>query len=133
MGEISFDISESFNVRAEGNIYQYTFYDNMDDGMKAWHKPSFDLTVSGKYNLRDKIILQTDIFFVGSRWVSGLQTDNPTELDGFVDFNLGLEYRYSKVLSGYLKLRNILSDNYYQWNHYPVYGLQAFLGITYAF
>lgn len=134
-GEISFDISESLSLRAEGNLYQYTFYDNdvQDVQPKPWHKPSYDLTITGKYNLRDKIILQTDIYFSGKRWVRNVETEDARQLDGFIDANIGLEYRYSKVLSGYLKFRNILANNYYKWNNYPVYGLQAFLGITYAF
>jgi hypothetical protein len=134
-GEISFDISESLSLRAEGNLYQYTFYDNEPNDIqpKAWHKPSYDLTITGRYNLRDKIILETDIYFSGKRWVRNVETEDARQLDGFVDANIGLEYRYSKVLSGYLKFRNILANNYYKWNNYPVYGLQAFLGITYAF
>jgi hypothetical protein len=134
-GEISFDISESLSLRAQGNLYQYTFYDNDEQGIqpRPWHKPGYDLTITGAYNLRDKIILQTDVYFSGKRWVQNIETDDARQLDGFVDANIGLEYRYSKVLSGYLKFRNILANNYYQWNNYPVYGLQAFLGITYAF
>jgi hypothetical protein len=134
-GEISFDISESMSLRAEGNLYQYTFYDNdsRDFQPKPWHKPSYDLTVTGEYNLQDKIILQTDIYLSGKRWVQNVETEDARQLDGYVDINLGLEYRYSKVLSGYLKFRNILANNYSIWNNYPVYGLQAFLGITYAF
>ena len=134
-GEISFDISEKLMLRAEGNIYQYAFYSEEQNGIetKPWHKPSFDLTLTGKYNLRNKILLQTDIYFSGKRWVRNIETQTARELDGYVDVNLGIEYRYSKVLSGYLDFRNILADNYNKWNNYPVYGLQAFLGITYAF
>ncbi len=134
-GEISFDMSEKLTLRAEGNLYQYTFYSDEENGIapKPWHKPSFDLTLTGKYNLRNKILLQTDIYFSGKRWVRSIETETAKELDGYVDVNFGLEYRYSKVLSGYLDFRNLLADNYNKWNNYPVYGLQAFLGITYAF
>jgi hypothetical protein len=128
-GEISFELSEDFTFRAAGNMYQYTLYS--ED--YAWHKPLFDLTLSARYNLRDKIILQSDLYLSGKRWVKSGITGQPYELDGFTDMNLGIEYRYSKVLSGYLKLKNIFSDNYSRWNLYPVYGLQAYLGITYAF
>jgi hypothetical protein len=131
-GEMSFEISRDFSLRAEGNYYQYTLYNES----KPWHKPTFDLMLSARYDLRDKIILTTDIFFNGKRYArEGINenTMKTLELDGYVDFNFGLEYRYSKILSGFLQFRNILSDNYYRWNRYPVYGLEAFLGITYAF
>lgn len=134
-GEISFDLSENISLRAEGNIYKYTFYDSeIDRGpIKPWHKPTYDLTLSGSYNLREKIILQTELYFSGKRWARNTATESPVELDGFVDANLGLEYRYSKVLSGYLRFQNIFANNYTRWSNYPVYGLQIFFGVTYAF
>ena len=128
-GEISFEFSEDITLSTRGNLYQYTLY---NEG-RAWQKPIFDLTISGRYNMRDKIIFNTDLFISGKRWAKYGEKGDAMELDGFVDLNLGIEYRYSKVLSGYLNINNILSDNYSEWNLYPVYGLHAFLGISYAF
>lgn len=128
-GEISFEFPNDIVFRASGNLYRYTL-NNLE---YAWHKPAYDLTLSVRYDLRDKIILESDVFISGKRWVQSGANDIPRELDGYVDLNMGLEYRYSKVLSAYLKLNNILSDNYNVYDQYPVYGLQAFLGVTYAF
>jgi len=130
-GEMEFDVSKSLQFSAEGNYYNYVLYETQ---AKAWHKPAYDMTFSARYNLRDKIILEGDVFVSGERWVkSGLRFGEEKKLDGFTDVNLGLEYRYSKVLSGYLKFNNILSNNYAVWNHYPVYGLHIYMGITYGF
>ncbi len=130
-GELAIDLSQQLHLRMEGNYYQYVLY---DEQAKAWHKPTYDMTFSTRYNLREKIIFNADVYLSGPRWVkSGIRYGEETKLDGFVDINLGVEYRYSKVLSGYLKLNNILANNYQIWNHYPVYGMHAYLGITYAF
>ena len=128
-GEISFEFTNDISLRAQGNIHQYTLYNEE----QPWHKPVFDLTISGRYDIRDKIILNTDLYISGKRWVKYGLKGNAAEMDGFIDLNLGIEYRYSKVLSAYLKLNNILSDNYSEWSQYPVYGLHARLGISYAF
>ncbi|MCF8335152.1 MAG: hypothetical protein K9H65_00990 [Bacteroidales bacterium] len=129
-GELSVDLSDDLNWRLEGNYYDYVLYDQT----KPWHKPNYDLTLSAKYNLRDKIILQGDLFLSGRRWVRPpFKYDDPMKLKGYADLNLSLEYRYSKVLSGFLKLHNLLGNNYSIYNNYPVYGFHAYLGITYAF
>ena len=131
-GELSLEASKAFTIRAEGNYFQYTLYNEL----KPWHKPSFDLTLSARYNLQDKIIFRTDVFFCGKRYArEGLDENNmeTMELEGYADLNFGLEYRYSKVLSGFLEFKNIFSDNYYRWNRYPVYGLQVYMGLTYSF
>lgn len=130
-GELAIDLSDQLHLRMEGNYYNFILYESQ---AKAWHKPTYDMTFSVRYDLRDKIIVEGDVFVSGERWAkSGLRFGEVTKLDGFVDLNLKLEYRYSKVLSGYLKLQNILSNNYTLWNNYPVYGLHAYAGITYAF
>jgi len=130
-GELAIDVSDQLHLRMEGNYYSFTLYESQ---AKAWHKPTYDMTFSARYDLRDKIIVEGDVFVSGERWAkSGLRFGEVTKLDGFADLNLKLEYRYSKVLSGYLKLQNILSNNYTLWNNYPVYGLHVYAGITYAF
>ncbi|MBS3770440.1 MAG: hypothetical protein V5A47_08275 [Bacteroidales bacterium] len=129
-GELSIDVSNDFNLRLKGNYYDYVMYDQA----RPWHKPNYDLTFSARYDLRDKIILQGDLFLSGRRWVKPAgPSEDPFKLEGYADLNLDLEYRYSKVLSGFLKLKNLLANNYSIYNNYPVYGLHAYLGITYAF
>lgn len=130
-GELGIDLSDQLRLNLEGNYYKFVLY---DDQARAWHKPAYDMTLSARYNLRDKIIAQADVFVSGDRWAkSGRRFGEETKLEGFVDMNMKLEYRYSKVLSGYVKLQNMLSNNYSIWNNYPVYGLHAYGGITYSF
>jgi len=130
-GELGIDLSDQLHINLEGNYYKFVLY---HDQARAWHKPVYDMTLSARYNLRDKIIAEADVFVSGDRWAkSGRRFGEETKLEGFVDMNMKLEYRYSKVLSGYVKLQNILSNNYSIWNNYPVYGLHAYAGITYSF
>jgi outer membrane receptor protein involved in Fe transport len=58
--------------------------------------------------------------------------DEPIELQGIADINLGLEYRYNKILSGFLRLNNIGNTRYYKWNNYPVQGFSVMAGFTYS-
>lgn len=128
-GEISVSPSEelTFHVKANYKNYEIT------NEAEAWHKPSFDLAFTTIYNMRHKIILKGDILAIGKRYAKLDDTGNIAELESAIDINLGAEYRYSKVLSGFIQLNNLLSDGYYEWNYYPSYGFNILLGVTYSF
>ena len=128
-GEISVSPSEELTFHAKANYKNY----EMTNEAEAWHKPSFDLTFTTRYNLRQKIILKGDILAIGKRYAKLDDAGNIAELESAIDINLGAEYRYSKVLSGFIQLNNLLSDGYYEWNYYPTYGFNILLGITYSF
>ena len=128
-GEISVSPSEElvFNVKANYREYEMT------NEAKPWHKPSFDLAFTTRYNLRQKIVLKADILALGKRYVKPITTGDIDELESAIDINIGAEYRYSKVLSGFIQLNNLLSDNYYEWNLYPTYSFNIMAGLTYSF
>ncbi len=128
-GEIGADISDRFNLLARINYNSY----EMKTQKHPWHVPSLDMKFSAGYNLRDKILLNADVFYIGKRFAKPFGNDSgPLELDGITDFNLRLEYRYSRILSGFIRLNNITNTNYYKWNHYPVQGFSVKAGFTYS-
>ncbi|MCD6365900.1 MAG: hypothetical protein J7L46_00010, partial [Bacteroidales bacterium] len=88
-----------------------------------------------KYNLRDKILLNIDLFYldkVYAKTFDATGTMVPLLITPTYDINLGLEYRYSKFLSGFITAKNILGK-YEAWNYYPTMGFHVMLGVTYAF
>lgn len=128
-GEISVTPSEELVFHVKANYREY----EMTNEAKPWHKPSFDLAFTTKYNLRQKIVLKADILALGKRYVKPITAGEIAELESAIDINIGAEYRYSKVLSGFIQLNNLLSDNYYEWNLYPTYSFNIMGGITYSF
>ena len=128
-GEISVSPSDELTFNLKANYRDF----RMENEAEAWHKPSFDMSFATHYNLRQKIILKADVLAIGKRYVKLDDDGNIGELESAIDINLGAEYRYSKVLSGFVQLNNILSDSYYEWNNYPTYGFNILLGVTYSF
>lgn len=128
-GELAITPSEELLFNLKFNYRDYT----MTNEAKPWHKPTFDLAITTKYNLRNKIILKADILAISKRYVKLDDNGNFGELESAIDVNIGAEYRYSKVLSGFIHLNNILSEDYYEWNYYPGYGFNAMVGLTYSF
>ena len=133
-GELKYQLKEKINVIARGNYYGY----QLDSSAKAWHRPDFDINLSGRYNLKDKIIVKADVFYIGKQWAlqkewkDGISTEKAIQLKGFADINLGAEYRYSKMLSFFVNFNNIGNVRYYRWDRYPTQRFNAMIGVTFV-
>ena len=84
-----------------------------------------------------KIIIKTELYGLSSTKAKTFETGinlgiKEVNLKGTVDVNLGLEYRYSKILSGFINFNNIGAVRYQRWNNYPRYGFTVLGGVTYA-
>lgn len=125
---------EKLRFMLTGDYFIY----NMTDQLYAWHKPNYKITLTGNYNIGDKILLKAEIFANGSSKAL-VETNNngitlgPQTIKGFVDANLGIEYRYRKRLGIFLNINNIAASQYYQFYNYPSYRFNALLGISYIF
>jgi hypothetical protein len=127
--ETDYDYSQSlaFALKAGYNHYQLEKEDY------AWNRPDFELTFSTKYNLRNKILANVDVISMSKRYAKLFDSSaKAKELPGVVDVNLGLEYRYTKILSAWIKLNNIAASKFYRWNNYPAQRFNVMIGITYS-
>lgn len=134
-GQLKYQFKEKLNLIAKGNYYIY----KTKNLTRAYQKPDFDLTFSGIYNLQSKIIVKADLFFVGQQWAQTQITDNngvntlsPKQLKGYVDANLEAEYRYSKMLSFFVRFNNIANQRYYKWDRYPSQRFNFMFGVTFV-
>jgi hypothetical protein len=134
-GELKHQLKEKINLIAKGNYYLY----KPKNLTRAYHKPDFDLTFSGIYNLQSKIILRADIMIMGKQWALTQMQDTantvslkPKRLNGYVDANLEAEYRYSKMLSFFVRLNNIANQRYYRWENYPSQRFNAMIGLSFV-
>jgi hypothetical protein len=133
-GEIGFYQSERLRFIAKGDFYKYT----MTTEEHPWHKPLTEITLTSTYTLADKIILKGDVFYVGKRFAKNMLHENlnplnPIELNGYLDLNLGVDYRYTKILSFFVNLNNIGAVKYQHWNNYPAHRFNVLGGLTFAF
>lgn len=136
-GEMAYQKFEKLRILAQADYYKY----KMTKQLYPWHKPTLEVTLSAKYNLRDKILVKTDIFYQNSRKALDYYEGNdptvkgpfPMTLKGFADVNLGAEYRYSKHLSAFLNFNNIGALKYSRWYNYPMQRFNLMGGLTYSF
>jgi hypothetical protein len=133
-GQLKYQYKEKMHFIAKGNYYLY----NTNNIAKAYHKPDFDLTFSAIYNLKSKFIIKGDLFFIGKQYAltqvenNMVYTKEPKLLKGIADINLGVEYRYTKMLSFFAKFNNIANMRYYRWEKYPSQRFNLMIGLTFV-
>jgi hypothetical protein len=134
--EVLYQKSQKLRIGLKGNFYDYS----ADMQSEAWYKPQFDARLSAMYNLYNRIIVTADFNVIGERpapyyeqnAVANAWEMKTTTLKPFYDLSLGLEYRYTKMLSGFLMINNLTSGRYQQWYNYPSHRFNMMLGLTYA-
>ncbi|MFH2142576.1 MAG: TonB-dependent receptor [Bacteroidota bacterium] len=130
-GEVVYKKSDEWNFIMKGNYFLYT----LKTELRAWNKPDYDLSLTAKYNLKDKILISAEIFGAGTRYTKVYMNNSEfTEfaLNSYIDANINIEYRYSKILSAFVYVNNITSSNYRLWYGYPVQGINFIFGLTYS-
>jgi hypothetical protein len=148
-GELSYRIGERMQVIGSGIYRDYS----SQREAAAWQRPNFELSLSGFYRIQDKITAYANLFLLGPQRAKGYKdyiVDDPesvgteffndlpvsvtsTTLKPIFDMNLGVEYRYTERLSGFVRLNNLLVQRYQRWNQYPVQRFNVMGGITYSF
>ncbi|MBS1646068.1 MAG: hypothetical protein JST67_01870 [Bacteroidetes bacterium] len=134
--QIKYQLKEKISFIAKGNYYHYSITDTTNN--KPWHKPSFDITFSAHYNLKSKLLFRADIFVIGKQWARQEVTNGAVtaiqdvQLKGITDINLGVEYRYTKMLSFFANFNNIGSFRYYRWDKYPTQRFNFMIGLTFT-
>jgi len=128
-GELNIAPTESMRVFLKGNYY---IYDTPREA-HAWYKPDFDASLQARYNLGDKILADAGLFVIGPRYYpSVVDGGDPQKLNATVDLNLGVEYRYTRLLSFWARFNNMTAQPYYTWNNYPSHRFRLMLGFTYG-
>ncbi len=111
--------------------FDYSIF-NTDTIREAWNKPTSIFRLGSTYNISNKFLVDAQLFSY-SKMKSQDVNGNIKNIKGGVDLNLGIDYRYSKIISVYLNLNNVLNYKREQFNYYTGLGFQAMLGASFRF
>jgi hypothetical protein len=138
-GELTYQKLEKLKVILGGKYFSY----KPRNELKAWHKPDLKVTLSGIYDLSDKILVRADLYHFSKQYAKTFNTvttsntttvtEDAKELDGVFDLNLSVEYRYTKKLSAFIQFNNIAASRYKKWDDYPTQRFGVLGGLTYSF
>jgi len=123
----------SFAFSADYNKYK------TDQLNEQLYIPALRVGISGHYAIAEKIYLKADVFYnsdvSGNTYISDstIVSAQFVNIKGWLDANVGIDYRYSKVLSAFVSLNNIGFSRYFRWYKYPSYRFLGMAGVTYSF
>ena len=130
-GEMGGKITDLLSFNAEANYYKYT----LTNQLFIINKPGWDASLGLKYNLKNKILVGLDLnalgerkFLVNRSYLGKFPITTPAHFN----INLTGEYRYTKILSFWVKLSNIGFNRYYEWAFYPSQRFIGMVGFTYS-
>jgi len=136
--EASYELIDKLSIFGRLDYYSYI----LNTALSPWHLPEVKGTLSARYDIKDKLVLTSDLFFVGDRTALSYDPaqgqnlgfgEYAVTLPAYFDANIGIEYRYTSRLSAFLDVNNILNSNYQNWNQYRVQGFHVLFGFTYKF
>lgn len=131
-GALEYKRSEKYAI---GVFTEYNNYatDKLD---KPLYVPALRFGFNGNYAMAEKIYAKVDIYYNSKLY--GIDytengTANTVELKGYLDANLGVDYRYNKNISVFAQLNNLGFQQYFRYFRYPSYRFIAMVGGTIAF
>ena len=120
------------------------------DGFEdVYNMPDIVISANAEYRFLEDFTVGTSMYFVSGRkyaeHVSRIQPYNTTDpllnyatktggnLDSYFDLNFNAGYDITKQFSAFLKLNNVLGQNYELYRNLPVQGFQIMGGVGYKF
>ena len=134
-GSLEYKNAEKFSFAFSADYNKY----NTDTLKEQLYVPALRVGISGHYAIAEKIYIKADVFYnsdvTGNMYT--LESSNVysklVNIKGWLDANIGIDYRYSKVLSAFVSLNNIGFSRYFRWYEYPSYRFLGMAGVTYSF
>lgn len=128
-GEMGYQQSEAVKIALRGDYYQYS----TDKVPVAYHRPTYRVTFNSSYNFAGKVLLNVDLIAQGGSKAYDYLSLKTVTLKSAVDLNTRVDYFISKRVSAFVKLNNLLSNQYQVYLNYPVRGFQAMGGVAWSF
>ena len=128
--ELNHEFDDKFQFGFVMNYYSYSL-----TIAAQYSRPTFTTQWNIGYNMSDKFLWKAQVYTNNKRETAVLTSTGLVQetLKGFVDLNLGLDYRYTKNISLFINLNNLANNQYERWVNLPVYGFNVLAGLTVTF
>ncbi|HOY94883.1 MAG TPA: hypothetical protein PK509_04040 [Catalimonadaceae bacterium] len=115
-----------------GIRYAFIKY-GLDKLNEPWHAPNSVLTIFGRQQISEKIMLSGEFYYMGGLRGFNWKTAETEKLKGLADFNLKGEYFFKKRYSAFLSVHNLLNNKNQRFLYYPTQGLRIMVGASVVF
>ena len=132
--ELEYDFTKRITFGTKFHYNDYT----ITNALEKWNLPTLEASFFGKYK-KEKWYATTNIFYVSERKDGVYNAQFPSSFKGietinsYIDVNLNGGYHFNDKFAAFLKLNNLLNNDYQRFANFSVQGFQVLGGITYKF
>ncbi|WP_299822227.1 hypothetical protein [uncultured Pontibacter sp.] len=130
--EGSFNYSDELRIGLKADYNKY----NTNDLEHPFHRPELMSSVFATYNFYDKILFNSELYYIGSSFGRITRPDGTTvlrETDSIVDLNLKADYKFTNNFTIFVMANNLFGQKYERFVNYPSKSINVLGGITYSF
>jgi hypothetical protein len=128
-GQMFYDMSTKWRAFVSAELNKWTT-DNLE---KAWHRPSFIGTAGVSYNASNKILINSELYYIGGLKGWNRESNTLVDLKNIIDLSLKVDYRFSSDFSAFIEFNNILAQKYQRYLYYTNKSVNVLAGLTYSF
>lgn len=128
---IDYSGNDKFDFGIKGAYYNYS----LETLENPTNMPEYTIGLYGTYKPVNNVRVKGAFNTIGKRYAltkPGVNSDYGT-LNAVYDISLSGEYDYTKQLSGFIKINNIIGSKYDYWYGYPSQRFNVLVGATYRF
>jgi len=128
-GQLDFITSKNLRLSLYG---KYRFF-SFDLIQQPYHLPNIDVGFKAKFNVMEKLDLELALTYLDGLYAQNLTLPNvDVELNSIVDLNLAADYKINSSFSAFMKMQNILGNQYQYYYQYPSKGFQFLAGVSFT-
>lgn len=129
-GEINVKVSSAFSWLGKVTVNNYS----MDVQEKAWLKPEFKISSSARLSITKEITIDGELVLNdASSALVYLPTPSILKVKGYADVSAGAEYVHKEKVGIFLRVNNMINNDYQRLLYYPQLGLNVIGGVNYSF
>lgn len=133
-GEIEYNLTPQITISSYVNYNNYT----LTNALEAWNLPSLKASLSGTYSDKNWFGA-ANIFYLSERPDALYNGAFPSTINGvqninaIIDINLKGGYNFSRKLSSFINVNNVLNSKIQQFANFDTQGFQIIAGLLYKF
>lgn len=128
-GTLTFPLSKELSILGTVN---YNLYDPKNQE-KAWHLPALTLNGGVRYAaMEGKLLVKADAFLENGVPYRN-ENGDAESLNALFDISLGADYLFTDNIGAFVQINNLANNRRQRWQYYPMFGLNAMIGITARF
>ena len=128
-GELTVQAGEVFRGSMRADYFNYRRFDDTEQLIGAWHRPTAQVTALAQLNLADKLLIEVNGSILG-----GIQVPDATDpLPTIFNVTAEAEYRITQRLSVFTNFNNLANRSWERYQGYPTRQLMVIGGFSYGF